>query len=246
MQFSQLKPKDIFVNNFIDKYNKDVLLLYSELVTLNANIYILEHIQKFPFNLFCNPSDTVFFKLVQQNFYNTSILTITKVATDKGKDLITLPSFKNKVIQNLLPRYQNEFKKILKTKRFNEKVSEMLEDAKNIRNSQVAHLKEGEFENTDIKALDISQLKHLKQELNGLLQILSFNFERIYLPLFYTEFYRKKTDLEHILDSFAKKSKNLYLPEQSPQIWERFKMKLSKEKLDLFNFYRDKFNLSQV
>ena len=70
---------------------------FSELVDLNTIIYLAEQIVAFPFDLFASRDNQTFFSVVMASFYDSAILTITRLATDQKGDLFTLARFKNKV-----------------------------------------------------------------------------------------------------------------------------------------------------
>jgi len=67
---------------FVDEYRQGMQFFYSSLVELHTNIFILEKVLAFPFRLFAGP-DQIFFRQVVINFYDISILTITRVAADQ-------------------------------------------------------------------------------------------------------------------------------------------------------------------
>lgn len=246
MKLSEIDVNDLLCQNFIDEYKKGISMFFSELVTLNTNIFILRKIEQFPFSLFCKPSNTIFFSTIQQNLYDMSIVIITKTFTDKGGDLITLPKFKNSVLKNTDSKYRDELKKKFKEQRFDTIVTDLIEKATSIRNSRVAHLKSEAIFSGKIELLRIEELEKIAEELNILVQSISFNVERVYLPLFYTEYYKEPTDVEKLLDSLARESTILNLPETFPIGWKRQKTKMSEEQLKMINIYRQKFGLPLV
>ncbi|HEY2922103.1 MAG TPA: hypothetical protein VGK77_24245, partial [Candidatus Binatia bacterium] len=85
--------------------------------------------------------------------------------------------------------------------------------------------------------------------LNSLLNALAFNVEYSMLPIPYDARARRpseKTDIEEILDGIAKNSFFLNMPERYPERWRYRRPNLSGDKLDAFNHYRRKLDLSEV
>ena len=54
------------------------------------------------------------------------------------------------------------------------------------------------------------------------------------------------TDLEDILDSIARNSFLLNMPEEHPDRWGHHRKRLGKKELDLLNKYRVKFDLPEL
>jgi len=242
-----LDASEVLSNTFLEEYKQGMRLFYFELVNLNTNVYIMEKINEFPFKLFCSPTNTIFFSTVIKNLYDVSILTITKLAADKAGDLSTLLQFKNQVIKSIKPEYRDELRELLKQTKFDNGITSMLSIATAIRNSRIAHLKINDIFNDQIKRLKIENLKELAETLNSLLQALSFNVEQLLVPLTYSEYAIQNSDIENILDSIARGSNILNLPETVPtDAWERQKKRMSLTEIEKLNMYRKKFGLPEA
>ncbi len=131
--------EDVLEAEFVDEYRQGMQFFYSSLVELHTNIFILEKVLAFPFRLFAGP-DQIFFRQVVINFYDISILTITRVAADQNGDLFTLPRFKNAVVQHIKDAHRGPLQERLRAVRFDEATRELLAKAKAIRNQRIAHL----------------------------------------------------------------------------------------------------------
>lgn len=247
MELRSYDASSVLDDVFLEEYKRGMQLFYSELVNLNTNIYIMKKISEFPFRLFCAPTDTIFFTTVLKNLYELSILTITKLVTDKAGDLSTLLQFKNQVVKSIKPEYREALVELLKKNKFDNNIHDMLDIATNIRNSRIAHLKIDTIFNDQIKSLKIDELEKLAQLLNSLLQAVSFNVEQIMIPLPYSEYSRQNTDIEKILDNVALNSNLIKMPDIIPaDAWERHKKKMKQSDIENLNKYRRKFNLSEV
>jgi hypothetical protein len=254
MDFSELEPREVMNEEAISEYERGMDFLYlGQLVPLNASIYIIEQVLEFPFGLFVSPEDTTFLRLLVDNFYNAGLLTITRLATDSGKDLYTLLQFKNWVAQQINDEFKEDFQKHLKRAKFDKKTQEMLEKARGLRNTSVAHIKRDlVLGNVEQDRLNLVELKALRDALNFLLEALSFNKGRLMLPVQYHPDVvhpagaDSHSDIQQILDHVARDSNILNLPEKNPHHWAAFRKNLSEENLRTINRYRAKFGLPEV
>lgn len=254
MDFSKLGAKEVLIDDVLPEYERGMDFFYLEqLVPLNASIYIIERVLQFPFELFVNPEDTVFFRLLIDNFYTAGLLTITKLATDSGKDLYTILQFKNWVAQQVRAEFREDFHKYLKQAKFDKKTRDMFERARELRNTSGAHIKRDlVLGNLEQDRLSFAELKALRDALNSLLEILSFDRGHLMLPIPYHSDVMhpagidSRSDIERILDSLAKDSHILNLPEKNPDHWAAFRKNLSEVNLEAINKYRAKFGLPEV
>ena len=226
MDAHELDAKEALKKSAHDYYERGMAFFYSELVTLNVNLFIMDKIAEFRFDLFTGIEQRTFFSMVFQNFFYASLLTITRVAADQGGDLFTLPRFKNRIRQSVKPEYHNLLDDRLRQAKFDKRIQKLLEKAKEYRTQRVAHVLEEVVLGNDKKTRVIySDLKELRDQLNDLLDALSFNVHHMMLPVQYSEdvIHPKGTDrrpdIERILDSIAEKSPILNMPEQHPHRW---------------------------
>jgi len=248
--FSKLKANVVLKKGSIDEYQKSIAFFYDQLVLLNTNIFIINKIFEFPFDMFCSPEDTVFFSMVTWNFYENSVLTVTKLTRDRRREVYTLPKFKNWVYKHVKAKYELEFKNWLKKSKFDSKINRILKNAVDLRNKMIAHFNKHLLLGTrKVKYLNIKELDELKDRLNSVLDTLSFDVEHEMLPFSYSKnvIWPKgvdhRPDIEVVLDSIAKNSDLLNMPEHSPDLWKYAKESFNEEGMKIFNKYRRKFNL---
>lgn len=220
---------------------------------LNTNIFILDYVRQFPFDLFTAPDESLFFRIVFENFFDVSLLIITRITTDQGSDVFTLPRFKNRIRQCIRDERQASFDARLRDTRFDRETKLLLERAVKLRNERVAHVAEdialGKADDTEVT---FDEIRSLRDKLNLLLDTLSFNVEHMMLPIQYSPNVQhppgaqSKPDIEAILDSIAYRSILLNMPEENPQLWAYKRKRLPNEKIDILNWYRRKFNLPEV
>lgn len=254
MNIHNLSPEDALLEEHLAEYKQGMDFFYlQQLVPLNLNIYYVEQIIQFPFELFVEPEKSIFFRVVVDNLIITGLLIITRVATDKKGDVYTLPRFKNDVRKMLKPEYTSLFDERMKTVRFDSETKAILNQARELRNERIAHIDRAIVSGiSNIDTLNFLDLKKLRDALNSLLDALSFNTESRMLPMQYDPEVRHPnsikhtTDLDDILSSIARDSYLLNMPEKHPIRWTRQKRRMSLDKLKLLNKYRIQFNLPEL
>ncbi len=246
MNFNFVPVEDVLEETVLKEYKQKIEQFYlGHLVPLNTNIFIMDKIAEFPLHLFANPVDDMFLPLVYRNFYQISILTISRLVNDQGKGFLTLPRFKNWILQMTKPDYRSPFQAWLRRIKFNEETNQLLERTRDLRDSYIAHIKH----NPDIpitEGLNLEELKHLRDMLNELLDALSFNVDYMMLPVSYTAINQGSTDIERILDNIARGSILLNAPEQDPFYWASLRENNSpfgEAHFQVINRYRRKFGL---
>jgi hypothetical protein len=252
MDFKSLRSEQVIEESFLEEYERERKHLYMQLVNLNTNIFILNHVLRFPFHLFVPPTRSLFFRKVFENFFFASLLIITRIGSDKGKEFLTLSRFKNKVRSAVKKGYQEDFQTCLKEVRFDSATREMLDRARTLRNQRVAHILEdvvlGNKEEAQVVFGDII---NLRDQFEKLLDAISFGTSYIMLPLqYYPETKHQAgqdshTDIEEFLDLIAFNSTFLHLPETNPSLWKIKANTLPQSDLDAFNKYRKKAGLQE-
>ena len=250
---AHLNAKDVLDEQHLAFYEKGMTFFYLQLVHLNVNVFILEHVLQFPFELFTVVGESIFFRMVFENFFHASLLIITRITTDQGSGLFTLPRFKNNIRQCVRSEHQASFDNRLRNIRFDKETQTLLERADGLRNERIAHASEtialGEAEDTRVT---FGEIKVLRDKLESLLDALSFNVERMMLPVEYSSTVRhppdmdNRPDIEVILDLIAERSALLNMPEDNPQMWVYQRERLSEDEIRILNQYRSKFNLPAV
>ena len=184
-----------------------------------------------------------------RSFYNSAILIITRLATDEDGGLFTLTQFKNRVLQLVKDEYREAFKLRLRKARFDKELKNLLSKTRDLRHHTIGHTTRSYIAG-DVKLPrpDILGLRELREALNSLLDALAFNVEYAMLPIAYDPrvLPKRKTDIEQILDCFAKNSHWLNMPEKYPERWKYRRLRLSEDRLRAINQYRRKFQMPEV
>lgn len=255
IKFSQLDYHEVLKEEVWEEYDKRMEFFYlNEIVPLNVNIFLCEKIISFPFGLlFFRQEEYMFFRTVISNFQQVNLLTIARIAADQAsrKEPNTLPSFKNWVLENVRTEYKDEFQKTIKDIRFDKKTKKLLERVTSLRNGRLAHL-DREYDNFAQDVLDFEETKHLRDILNSLLNVLSFDVGRKMLPVNYLSHvdYPKgidnRCDIERFLDAFAQESSLIHAPEKNQYFWDDYRKNLSQDDIDIINKYRGKCGLPLI
>jgi len=253
MDFTTLAPEDVLEPDVLPYYKEGLEFFHLQLAHLNSTIFVMDHVITFPYHLFSHANETLFFKLVFNNFFHASVLVITRMATDQGEEFFTLPRFKNRLRRSVKHLYLKEFDNHLRSLRFDASTRQLLRKAENLRHTKVAHTLEATiFQPNSEDALRFGDLKALRDRLNDLLSGLSFHTDLLMLPPQYSGRVQhpaesdSRSDIEKLLDLVAEHSELIRLPESSPQMWAIQRRYTTSDDLALLNRYRSKFKMPEV
>ncbi len=240
-------------DTFAAEYNQAMKAFFSHLVKLNINIYIVERIFAFPIDLLSggNPNKRIFFRQVIDNFLDQSVLLITKLVYDQGsgqKPSYTLKTLNNKANRLVADERREYLRQQFDAVDFKQKTANLLEKAGNIRNHRIAHFTPdtilGSFDQTtQPERLLFSEIKSLRDALNAYYKAFTFGADCHMLPRSYKD---NDSDIAWLLDSAAKNSFVLNMPEQDPKKWERERQRCTKDEIDQLNHYRREFGLEEI
>ena len=252
----EAQPTHVIESSWLEEYEQGMNLLWlQELVLLNSNLYILEKLLDFPFDLFVMPDRRTFFRLVQINLFRSCIIIVWKLVEDPDPSALTLLRFKNEVRRHIRPQYASSFDAALKETKFDKQIEQLLEPIRTLRNKRIAHLDKGfNLPPEQIKELrvSLSDLMVLRDTLNQLFEVLCFGCQRSVLPIEYNPEVRHppgvdaRSDIEKFLDNVVKDSPLLNMPENEPDRWPYFREGLPTDALQVLNEYRRKFGLPEV
>ncbi|HEY7349572.1 MAG TPA: hypothetical protein VH599_14750 [Ktedonobacterales bacterium] len=242
-------PQDVLKEDGLEEYERNQAFFFRVLAELNVNIFIAERIICFPYEeLFSEgPFYHIFLGQVIDNALEMSILLITKLATDDGKDVHTLTGFKNQLFNLTRPEYQQAICERLAAVRFDAQTQVLLRKAKEIRDQSLAHYLDDFFEASfnptkKLVRLTLPEIQKLRDVLNSLLHTLTINTDQQWLP---NEYVNGKPDIAAILELLISTSYLLRMPQDDPKRWEYRRPKLSADQMTLLNSYRRQFGLKE-
>jgi len=231
------------------------LLWLEELVLLNSNLYILEKLLDFPFDLFVMPDRRTFFRLVEINLFRSCIMIVWGLVEDPDPGSLTLLRFKNEIRRHIRPQYASSFDVDLKEAKFDRQIKQVRDRVRTLRNKRIAHLdRDFNLSPQQMKEMrvSLSDLRALRDALNKLFKVLCFRCQRSVLPIeYHPEVIHPpgvdaRSDIEELLDNIARNSALLNMRENEPDRWPYFRQGLPNEVLRVVNEYRRKFGLPEV
>ena len=232
----------------LEQYEAEMAYFHGRLSELHHNIYYVQHILDFPFDLFVNPVEDLFLRFVVHNFFQVSVLQITKLTTDSGGDAHTLSHFNTFMNSAVKDEYLRDYRDRLKESKVNPRIERLIATATRLRDKTIAH-----WVPTDkMDTLTFDQIKDIVAELTKLFDVASFATECHYLSVYYDPAARppagadSRPDIERILDGIARDSDMLHLPERSPEAWPHAFKTWSAVKVERFNRYRRRCGLPEV
>lgn len=238
----------------IPQYRTDGDLLWSQTVALNANLYLLERLSRFPFDLFIGGSDLCW-TLFEDSLYESSLLAIWRIAVDTGRDFLTLRRLRAFVFENSIPGESiDKIRRELGELDFDGKMKAVETQIRTLRHSWHAHLRSDAAAARDgtIPAapnLPLPQLQEIAEHINAFSRILSFDWGRGFIYMEYEPAVVHargsdgRSDIERELDDIAFNSDLLHMPERVPRDWPHQRKLLSEGQLEQLNLYRRKLDL---
>jgi len=248
-----LNPDEVLPEEFIPEYSSGMQFFHLQLVHLNANIYILDHVLEFPYRILLPADRSLFFRFVFENSFYASLLIITRLTTDQGADFFTLPRFKNKVRRAMKEEYLGDFDDLLREAKFNSHIEGMLKKASTLRSMRVAHSTEDfVLGNAEEPLVRFGEVKTLRDHLVVLFDAFTFNVDHVMEPLQYSSRVQvgssgmSKSDIQELLELIAGNSFGLRLPESDPDRWVVQRSGYLERELKAFNHYRHVFGLPEA
>ena len=176
-------------SSFLDEYRRLLSHFAGDILRINTMIYQLKEIQKFPFKDLYLSSFMIFFGSVQKSYMDLSVLSIYRILYDTEKGVVTLPSFKNRILRNIPDSLVlRDFKLHLKTEFKISSDKDMKERFRAIRNNIIAHTSEDlVLGNSTIDSITWNEFYTMIESVNESFLSLSFNEYFQLLPLEYDQ-----------------------------------------------------------
>lgn len=249
---------DIVAPEYIEEYKNGMAFLYRELKNLHVNIYFIEKVLQFPLKFFTDdiPDRAIFLSYFLDNAIDKCILIITNLVATRNRnsrDVYSLRTFQVQIVELVKPEYKQAFEERIQENELDAQASDIYQRIKRLRDKQIVHLTKDYYDecydDTIAKThLYIKEIKALCEKLYTWFHNLSFGCEYVMLyPCYWDNQPRgRKSDIEEILDSIARDSYILHMPEHDPDRWIYLHTSLSQDDLDALNEYRKKFGMPEV
>jgi len=258
IQLQKMKPEVLINSSYLETYERELEALWWQLIQLNANFFVLEKIQSFPFDLF-KPILTPFWQLIYTSLFETSLMIISRLV-DPDKRTLTFQSFKDRVNKNMInKKYNLQLNNVIKRISFEIKILNIRKRVKEVRNKRLAHYDRkwikkymSKLPQKTLAFPSLKEIKDMRDTLNSIFNLFCFGHGKAILPVDYISKARyaydidNRSDIEILLDNIAKESPLLKMPEEQPNYWSEYRKTLSGKEINILNQYRKKFGLSKV
>ena len=84
----EVKPEELLVEAWIPTYKRQIRILHSQLVQIRSMLFILDHIARFPFDLFCEHRGP-FWYLVRQSLETSVVVGLWRILLDTDDKALT-------------------------------------------------------------------------------------------------------------------------------------------------------------
>jgi len=252
MEWRETDPSAVIRPQCLAKYESIRDAIWNQLVWLNSSLFVLRKVTAFRFDLFLGMKQADFWFLVVKNFSAAAILAVTRLATDKRSDCLTIGAFRDFTRQALRPEFARELDGVLTQHCFEEHLKQVLGNIKRHRDKWLAHLDSKEALQGGITAnygVSLSDIENVFADLKALFDLLCFGHGHGTLPAEYDEaaylpgVTGRPTDIEELLDEIARESPLLKAPEQRPDYWESRRAGMPQADIDEVNRRRTKLGL---
>lgn len=252
MKMFPINKKLCLLNSFLNKYADTMRFFAWELKKFRTRKYITEKMRDFPFRFFGDTDrENIFFNAVANAFFEMCLISAFKLSNDTSKGAYTIKNFRDDIVMHIKKRYSKQFCSHLKEIDFDKKLNVIDEKVRSLRNKALAHVDASYVKNKlNLQGLSWTDFDIIENNLIDAFNGLSFNSEWMLLPISYDPRVQhprdtdSRPDIVKILDCIAKESYFLNLPEDNPIAWKIKMEGISKEDLEIFNYYRRKNNLS--
>lgn len=250
VNLEELDPSEILESSSLKSYEETLELIWSEVLRLRSNLFILDKLLNFPHDpkyLFFGPQQQDFFESVEIALTEGTVLLITKLTTD-GEDYLSMSRFKNWIRNHIKREYRADFDRLLRASKFSPTIKRSRKSVEEIRHCRIAHLIVDENLRPKVVTdkIPFQEISSIASDLKRLFGLLCFGIEHLTLPIQYEPRVQHpvgvdpRSDIEYLLDLLIQNSHLFKMPDESPY-WEHEKEALSPEIIEILNEYRKKF-----
>jgi hypothetical protein len=254
-ELADAKPETLFEPGFVEKYLRLHNDLWWRIIRVHGTLCTLDELKEFPLDNLYSPNGMEFWRLVIENFLDTACLMLHGLATDTGKKVHSLRSFKKEVVMAawLCPDKLDLFKETLRERKFNEVVKSIAKRVQAMRDSRIAHRlidwQSGDpFQAfADVTLEEIWQLFDATHSLFG-----AISFGSAYATLAGDQIpstvggQPTRTCLDQVLDAVLRDNPFVNMPERRGKWWPRHRERMKPQSLQLMNELRKRIGLPEA
>jgi hypothetical protein len=252
-----VKPEEVLVEAWIPTYKTGIRILHNQLVLvqIRSMLFILEHIARFPFDLF-GEHPGPFWHLVRQSLETSVVVGLWRILLDTDPKALTLRKLRNQVMSNAIDeatrrRIANE----LRSHDVDNRIKQIEHKITRLRHRYFAHLEPTEGIGSTVKPEDFpltfEELRELATAAHDLINVIGMNSYYMtlfsdYDPAVTRAGERIKPDVESLFDEMVARSEDLRMPEVKPYHFQFYWKHRTPRQRAAFNEYRKKFGLPEV
>lgn len=250
-----VNAKDVIEVSWFPTYERQRDILWQQLINLNYNIFLIEKIETFPFDVFLPLYDNrIFWVFTKNALIEASLMGIWRIVVDADSSALTLRKFKNHIFQHMLDYSSKEqLKQALREVDFETRIVSLETKVRHARHNYLAHLNSDSHINPNPlvitqNAMNLSELKDILNVSRELFDVLCFSHRyELWLWGYLGKVReRNETDIDELLDAIARNNPKLNMPEKDPEVWEEMRSEMSEHEIIVLNTYRRKFGLSEI
>jgi hypothetical protein len=252
---------EVLKSDSLEEYRRVMDFFHMSLYRLQTSLFIVDQIEKFPFDLFTTIDDRIFLSHVVAVFMDDALMTVYKLVVDNDYSY-TIQQLKNKIIPQdrreegfIKDEYKNSFSDRIEALYFDQKTGQIRGAVNDLRNERIGHsTRDWVLGNSTTPLLELARFRQLIKATQELFNALCFNTHRTLLPISYDpavihpNYGDNRPDIEKILDFLASESLILNMPEREtyPGAWAEQRKILTSGQIEQINHYRRKFKLPEV
>jgi hypothetical protein len=181
-----VKPEELLVEAWIPTYKTRIRVLHNQLVQIRSMLFILEHIARFPFDLF-GEYPGPFWYLVRQSLETSVVVGLWRILLDTDDKALTLRKLRNQVMSNAVDEAaRRRIADELRSHDVDTRIKQIECKINRLRHRHFAHLEPAEATGSTVKPegspLTFEELRELATAAHDLINVIGMN--TYYMTLF--------------------------------------------------------------
>lgn len=244
-----MNPQTLLEPSWFPEYEASIDALWRQLLRLNANNMVLDKLLDFPLSLLA-PKEQLFWDLIKEALFESSVLIIWRVAVDDDRRVLTLGKLMKLIATQIKPEFRDALSSIENLRAHDNAIDDFRGKIEYIRHNYVAHINHERHVRPTAEELKedsvvLDELKGYASKICDYFDFLSFGLRRDLYLWGNSSDLRDPLNVAGILSKIAHDSPILNAPETNPDFWADIRQSLSQEEVDTLNDYRRRFSLPE-